>query len=114
MSHPFRATRILALAALLSAAVPNAFAADRETVKTAVAAGVGGAVGAVVGEELGGRKGSIVGAATGAAIGAAVVTDNHHDHHDHYSTERVIVVTEPDHGHYRKHCPPGQAKKGRC
>ena len=109
MSHPFRATRILALVALLSA--PTAFAADREIVKTAVAAGVGGAVGAVVGEELGGRKGAIVGAATGAAIGAAVVTDSHHDHH---SAERVIVVTEPGHRHYRKHCPPGQAKKGRC
>ncbi len=111
MSHPFRAIRILTLAGLLSAAVPTTFAADRDTVKTAVAAGVGGAVGAVVGEELGGRKGAIVGAATGAAIGAAVVTDSHHDHH---SGERVIVVTEPDHRHYRKHCPPGQAKKGRC
>ena len=111
MSCPFRVIRTLTLATLLSAATLTAFAADKETVQTAVGAGVGGAVGAVVGGELGGRTGAIVGAATGAAIGAAVVTDSHHDHH---SAERVIVVTKPNHSHHRKHCPPGHAKKGHC
>jgi hypothetical protein len=30
--------------------------------------------------------------------------DHHHDHYDHYD----------DHGPGPGHCPPGQAKKGRC
>jgi uncharacterized protein YcfJ len=111
MSYPYRIARMLPLVLLLCAAAASVSAADRETVKTAVAAGVGGAVGAVVGEEVGGRNGAIVGAAAGAAIGAAVATDSNQVQR---AKERVVVVTEPGHTHHRRHCPPGQAKKGRC
>lgn len=91
----------------------NANAGD-DKVEAAIGGGVGGAVGAVVGEELGDKKGAIIGAGVGAAVGAAIAVDED-DHHDrkpegHGSVE---VVTYGGHPHYR-HCPPGQAKKGRC
>ena len=83
-----------------------------DKIKTAVGGGVGGAVGAVIGEELGDREGAIVGAGVGAAIGAALATEKDSDESRHQSDRVVVNVdTPPRHG---KHCPPGQAKKGRC
>ncbi len=84
--------------------------ADNDKVEAAIGGGVGGAVGAVVGEELGDREGAIIGAAAGAAIGAALATD---DDEVTELREPIVTVVEIDHPHPR-HCPPGQAKKGRC
>ena len=102
---------VAALVLLLGASA----VADDDRVKTAVAAGAGAAVGSVIGDELGDRKGAIIGSAVGAAVGAAVVTDGDDDHH-HRSRDGVVVVApvvSNGHPHVR-HCPPGQAKKGRC
>ena len=103
------------VAALLVLMVSSPAMADDDRVKTAVAAGAGAAVGSVIGDELGDRKGAIIGSAVGAAVGAAVVTDGDDDHH-HRSGDGVVVVApvvSTGHPHVR-HCPPGQAKKGRC
>jgi outer membrane lipoprotein SlyB len=90
----------------------TSFATDK--VEAAVGGGVGGAVGAVVGEELGGRNGAIVGAGVGAAVGAAIATENGNE--DKRNTApKVEVVVQTSHRHPEGyHCPPGQAKKGRC
>lgn len=83
--------------------------------KAAIGGGVGGAVGAVIGEELGDREGAIIGAGVGAAVGAAVATngaDEKSSSRDDRVDVRVIQSSSPPaHG---RHCPPGQAKKGRC
>ena len=87
--------------------------------KAAIGGGVGGALGGVIGAELGDRKGAIVGAAVGAALGATIATA---DGKAGESTElkvqpKVVVVVESDHHQKHpkgRHCPPGQAKKGRC
>ncbi len=73
------------------------------------------AVGAIVGDEVGDRKGAIIGSAIGAAVGTAIVTQ---DGHDHASDVNVVpidveIVVHKEHPKGR-HCPPGQAKKGRC
>ena len=97
----------LILAALLAA--PAAWA-DDQRVKAAIGGGVGGAAGAVIGEELGDRKGAIVGAAVGGAIGAAVATSERAP-----DAPEVHVHATPAPAHPPgRHCPPGQAKKGRC
>lgn len=90
----------------------NATAGD-DKVEAAIGGGVGGAVGAVVGEELGDKRGAIIGAGVGAAVGAAIAVDE--DDHDHKPEGHgsVEIVTYGGHPHGR-HCPPGQAKKGRC
>lgn len=85
------------LALILSA---RAMAFDDETVDAALGGGLGGAAGAAIGNEVGGRTGAILGGAAGAAGGAAITTDGDDDHDRHRG--------------YRGHCPPGQAKKGRC
>ena len=79
-----------------------ALALDDETVDAAVGGGLGGAAGAAIGNEIGGRTGAMLGGAAGAAGGAAIATDN--DDHDPYDR----------HDDRGRHCPPGQAKKGRC
>ena len=91
---------------------PLSASAD-DKVKTAIGGGVGGAVGAVIGEELGDKEGAIVGAGVGAAIGAALATDEDSGRRNEARRETVVVHVDgpPAHG---KHCPPGQAKKGRC
>lgn len=74
----------------------------------AIGGAVGGAVGAVIGAELDGKEGAIVGSAIGAAIGTATATE------EKASAKKVIPVTHL-HAHPRSyHCPPGQAKKGKC
>ena len=85
-------------------------------IKAAIGGGVGGAVGAVIGEELGDREGAIIGAGVGAAVGAAIATDGEDDvQHSEAEDHQIIVAVQeelpPAHG---RHCPPGQAKKGRC
>ena len=87
-----------------------------EKVEAAIGGGVGGAVGAVIGEELGDREGAIIGAGVGAAVGAAIATDGEDDaQHSEAGDHQIIVAVQeespPAHG---RHCPPGQAKKGRC
>lgn len=98
--------------------------ADNSTLDAAIGGALGGAAGAAIGNEVGGRNGAILGGALGAAAGSAVTTDNdprpryvapRRNHHyvapprDHYY-ERSRYYDD-DRGY---HCPPGQAKKGRC
>ena len=92
----------MAGALALSMSMP-AMALDDDTVDAAVGGGLGGAAGAAIGNEVGGRTGAVLGGAAGAAGGAAITTDD--DDHDHHGRHD-----------YRGggHCPPGQAKKGRC
>ncbi|ERJ19347.1 17 kDa surface antigen [Salinisphaera shabanensis T35B1] len=85
----------------LSLSAP-AFALDDDTLDAAVGGGLGGAAGAAIGNEVGGRTGAILGGAAGAAGGAAITTDNDRRGYDHR------------HEYRGQHCPPGQAKKGRC
>lgn len=97
---------------LLAMAAITAHAGDKT--KAAIGGGVGGAVGAVIGEEIGDREGAIIGAGIGAAVGAAVGTDEQKAERPRVAeTVRVEVRSDhpPAHG---RHCPPGQAKKGRC
>lgn len=86
--------------------------ADSSTLDAAIGGGIGGAAGAAIGNELGGREGAILGGALGGAAGAAVATD---------PDVRVRPAPPTRHeyhrgptGHPYYHCPPGQAKKGRC
>ncbi|MCI0653129.1 MAG: hypothetical protein L0Y39_01435 [Methylococcaceae bacterium] len=97
---------------LMAPALSNA-EHDNMTGKAAIGGGVGGAAGGAIGAEIGGREGAIIGSAAGAALGTAVTTDGSrrpapsHDYDGYYSAPRG--------GHpYYRHCPPGQAKKGRC
>jgi hypothetical protein len=93
----------------------SSYADDK--VEAAVGGGIGGAVGAVVGDELGDRKGAIIGAGVGAAVGTAIATSGEDGKARSAvpADNQVTVVVRDDgppaHG---KHCPPGQAKKGRC
>jgi len=93
-------------------------AAGNSTWDAAVGGGLGGAAGAAIGNEIGGRDGAILGSALGAAAGTAITTDNGSDHGKQpprsatYGSQRMYN-SHPV-GHPRYHCPPGQAKKGRC
>jgi hypothetical protein len=86
---------------------------DEVTVDAAIGGGIGGAAGGAIGAEIGGRKGAIVGSAAGAAIGAAIATDGPDQAHPKHHYARHGYYPKGGHPHYR-HCPPGQAKKGRC
>lgn len=82
----------------------------------AIGGGLGGALGGAVGAEIGGRNGAIMGSAVGAAIGTAVVTDKNPSDKAHKQPKPSHISDQPGYGgqpRYR-HCPPGQAKKGRC
>lgn len=85
-----------------------------DRVEAAVGGAIGGGAGAAIGEELGGRDGAILGGAIGGAVGAAIATDE--DRADRTrSTPIVRPIIVPDNQHPAgRHCPPGQAKKGRC
>jgi hypothetical protein len=94
--------------------------ADNLVGEAAVGGGVGGALGGAVGASVGGRDGAIIGSALGAAVGTAVATDDPAPPRrapGHRARERIEVH---EHHHYygrepaSRHCPPGQAKKGRC
>ena len=89
--------------------------ADNSTLDAAIGGGIGGAAGAAIGNELGGRDGAIIGGSLGAAIGTAVSINQgsryvapYRESHYNYSGPRNR------NGHLSYHCPPGQAKKGRC
>lgn len=88
--------------------------ADKVTKEAAIGGGVGGALGGAIGAELGDRKGAIIGAAVGAAIGATVATES--DATQVKIHPEVVIVPHVEASHHGKgrHCPPGQAKKGRC
>ena len=84
-------------------------------IESAVGGGIGGAVGGAVGAEVGGRNGAIIGSGVGAAVGTAIAT-NDYKHEEHKPPETKVEVnyrSEKQHPHTH-HCPPGQAKKGRC
>jgi hypothetical protein len=97
---------------LLSLAGAAQLACADEKVEAAIGGGVGGAVGAVIGEELGDRQGAIIGAGVGAAVGVAVATGR--ENPDSSEKSNGAVVASVDGHHPARHCPPGQAKKGRC
>ncbi|MEQ8860929.1 MAG: hypothetical protein RIC56_19965 [Pseudomonadales bacterium] len=101
---------------VFSLLLPGAVAlAGDDTVRAAVGGGVGGAVGAAIGEELGDRNGAIVGGAIGGAVGAAIATEDRDSGTAHVVRETVRIETSvPGARHPGVHCPPGQAKKGRC
>lgn len=113
--------RTIAFVVVLAASAPTA-AGDNLTRDAAIGGGIGGALGGAVGAEVGGRKGAIIGSGVGAAVGTAVATEGHDDHHDHHHDGGVVPDSLEIHahaghpvGHDRgRHCPPGQAKKGRC
>ena len=87
--------------------------ADSSTLDAAIGGGIGGAAGAAIGNEVGGRDGAIIGGALGAAVGVAVTTDEG-SHNTAPPVETHYEYSRPRRGHPGKHCPPGQAKKGRC
>jgi len=90
------------------AAATNAYA-DNSTLNAAI----GGGVGAAIGNEVGGREGAILGGAIGAAVGTSGSDNREHTHAAPSTGVRVEVKPEGS-GHPGYHCPPGQAKKGRC
>ena len=108
--HKLLQASLLTLIAL--AATPG-LADDADPKDAAIGGGIGGAVGGAVGAEVGDRKGAIVGAAVGAALGAAIATED--DGHAKRPNVEVVVTEPVAVGHPKgRHCPPGQAKKGRC
>ena len=99
------------LTAMLLLAV-QAWGGDK--VDAALGGAIGGGAGAAIGEELGGRDGAIVGGAIGGAVGAAIATDEDRADRSRPTTVvRPVLVPGSQHPAGR-HCPPGQAKKGRC
>ena len=103
-------TRSILFATLILAA-PLATAGD-DTVDAAIGGAIGGGVGAAIGQEVGGRDGAIIGGAIGGATGAAIATDDKDDREVKGPVVVQPVVVPPSHP--GRHCPPGQAKKGRC
>ena len=103
--------RKILMGLLLTAVGASAWAGDQT--RAVVGGGVGGAVGAAIGDELGDREGAIVGSAIGAAVGTAIATD---DQRERRYDDRVRVEAGAGSGGHPsgRHCPPGQAKKGRC
>jgi len=87
--------------------------ADSSTLDAAIGGGLGGAAGAAIGNELGGRDGAIIGGAIGGAAGTAIATDDHGPTGRPAAEPRPVYYGHPA-GHPYHHCPPGQAKKGRC
>lgn len=86
--------------------------ADNSTLDAAIGGAIGGAAGAAIGNELGGRDGAIIGGALGAAAGVAVNTDQEARY---AAPPRVHYEYSPyPQQRHEHHCPPGQAKKGRC
>lgn len=108
--------KFLSIVLFLCVTSAAAFAED-QTKEAAVGGGVGGAIGGAIGAEIDGRNGAIIGAGVGAAVGAAVATEGDKSQPDHKGNAHTDA--EVNHavgiGHPKGyHCPPGQAKKGRC
>lgn len=103
--------RRILMGLLLSVSAATAWAGDQT--RAVVGGGVGGAVGAAIGDELGDREGAIVGSAIGAAVGTAIATDEKRE--GRYDGPVRVEAGAVSGGHPAgRHCPPGQAKKGRC
>jgi hypothetical protein len=66
----------VAILALSTLSLTNAFAVDSDAV---LGGAIGGGVGAAIGSEVGGREGAIVGSGVGAAVGTAIATDGKED-----------------------------------
>ena len=107
--------KIVLLALCLSTApVVIAEHEDTTTRDAAIGGGLGGAAGGEIGAEIGGREGAIIGSAAGAALGTAISTDDSRNRHSGYD-RGPNYYPAPGGGHPQyRHCPPGQAKKGRC
>ena len=85
--------------------------ADNKTLEAAVGAGIG----AAIGNEVGGRDGAIIGGAVGAAVGTSGHSGSNHTTTHQPATSVRYEVKDKKGGHPSdRHCPPGQAKKGRC
>jgi len=98
---------------LLFALTTGSAVAGDTTLDAAIGGGIGGAAGGAVGAELGGRDGAILGGALGAAVGTAISTDS--ASRAPYDRVEVYRDNRRHYGHpFYRHCPPGQAKKGRC
>ena len=84
--------------------------ADNSVLDAAIGGAIVGGAGAAIRNELGGRNGAIVGGALGASVGTAVTTNQ--------GSRHGIPVRDQYYGGKPRnpgyHCPPGQAKKGRC
>jgi hypothetical protein len=88
--------------------------ADNSTLNAAIGGAIGGAAGAAIGNELGGRDGAIMGGALGAAVGTAVNTGQESRHAAPPPRVHYEYNSYPQKRRRGHHCPPGQAKKGRC
>ena len=94
-----------------------AVALDDLTIDAAIGGGIGGAVGGAVGAEVGGRNGAVLGSGIGAAVGSTIATKDYRQREYWPPEQKVEVVYQQDKGKahpHGYHCPPGQAKKGRC
>ncbi len=89
--------------------------ADDLAKDAAIGGAIGGALGGVIGAEAGGREGAILGSGMGAAVGTAITTKEHSKADRNKSVHYEHGVYSQIGGHpHAYHCPPGQAKKGRC
>jgi hypothetical protein len=92
------------------AATVGLSACGTTTASRTTSAAAGAAIGSLSGNA---GKGALIGAGVGAAVGAAIATEGNSSRHEADRDETVSVVVV-DLGHPGRHCPPGQAKKGRC
>ena len=104
---------ILLLSLSLIASTLTFAGSNNMVLDAAVGGGLGGAAGGAIGAQVGGKQGAIIGAAAGAAVGAAILTDNTNKQPVYWHDKSYNSLFNNGHPHYR-HCPPGQAKKGRC
>ncbi len=102
-----KAQHLVITAALLFSA--NLYA-DNKVLETAVGAGIG----AAIGNEVGGRDGAIVGGVVGAVVGASIGDDGKPVATRPAPVIHYDVQQERSAHPAAQHCPPGQAKKGRC
>ena len=113
---PMRFSLLTVLIAACCVAFSTPALADDEKLRTALGAAAGAAAGAIVGDEAAGRDGAIVGAALGGAAGAALASSPEANHGKGQKSATVSVTLQDQTStHPRtRHCPPGQAKNGRC
>ncbi len=118
MGNFIRLSVLMVLLGSTSSILADDSDSEKITKEAAIGGGVGGALGGAIGAELGDRKGAIIGAAVGAAIGATVATEGSTEGGANTDAKTKVVVVIPhveaDHHPKGRHCPPGQAKKGRC
>ncbi len=125
MRNFLRLSVLMLLLGSTSSIVADDSDAEKITKEAAIGGGVGGALGGAIGAELGDRKGAIIGAAVGAAIGATIATEGGTIATEGGTTDAKTghtanlklhpeIVVEADQHPKGRHCPPGQAKKGRC